>query len=356
MGTVIRVEGVTKRFGAVAAVDDVALEVFENECVALLGPSGCGKTTLLRIIAGLTQPDAGHVFIDGINHTASAPYARPVNMMFQSYALFPHMTVADNVAFGLRQDGIRGEVLRARVKEALEVVELAALAGRRPAQLSGGQRQRVALARCLAKRPRALLLDEPMAALDKHLRERTQLELMALRQRLGLTFIIVTHDQDEAMAMADRVAVMSAGKLLQMGPPRDLYDRPGSRAVASFFGEVNLWPAVVDTGARTLTCSALGNIAITAQPLPATDAVTLALRPEQIVIAMSGEATVKDGDIGVNGTIAEIVYRGTSSLYLVTSRDVTIRVHRQNIGGRELKRGDAVRLQWPVSAMRILPA
>src|SRR4051812_4389396 len=203
MTAVIRAEGVSKHFGGVTAVDGVTLEIFENECVALLGASGCGKTTLLRILAGLEQPDAGHVFIDGINHTGTPPHARPVNMMFQSYALFPHMTVADNVAFGLKQDGLKGEALKDRVREALEIVELDALGRRKPAQLSGGQRQRVALARCLAKRPRALLLDEPMAALDKHLRERTQLELMALRKRLGLTFIIVTHDQDEAMAMAD---------------------------------------------------------------------------------------------------------------------------------------------------------
>ena len=354
MPPVIRAEGVSKHFGGVTAVDDVVLEIFENECVALLGASGCGKTTLLRILAGLEQADAGHVFIDGINHTATPPHARPVNMMFQSYALFPHMSVADNVAFGLKQDGLKGEALKDRVREALEIVELADLGGRKPAQLSGGQRQRVALARCLAKRPRALLLDEPMAALDKHLRERTQLELMALRKRLGLTFIIVTHDQDEAMAMADRVAVMAQGRLLQIGPPRALYDRPASRAVASFFGEINLWPASVDPATRALRCPGLGNAEITAEPLP-TGEVMLALRPEQIVIDLAGESQVKDGAIGVDGTVSEIVYRGTSSLYLVESAGAVIRVHRQNTGNRDFKRGDAVRLSWPVSAMRILP-
>jgi putrescine transport system ATP-binding protein len=276
-------------------------------------------------------------------------------MMFQSYALFPHMTVADNVAFGLKQDGLGGAALKERVQEALEIVELGALGRRKPAQLSGGQRQRVALARCLAKRPRALLLDEPMAALDKHLRERTQLELMTLRKRLGLTFVIVTHDQDEAMAMADRVAVMEHGKILQVGPPRALYDRPASQAVASFFGEINLWTATMDPSRGVLRCPGLGNAEITAAPLP-TGAVILALRPEQIVIDPVGEASVSDGAIGVNGTVSEVVYRGTSSLYLVDSAGATIRVHRQNTGNRDFKRGDAVRLSWAVSAMRILPS
>jgi putrescine transport system ATP-binding protein len=355
MTAVIRAESISKHFGGVKAVDEVTLEIYENECVALLGASGCGKTTLLRILAGLEQPDAGHVFIDGINVTATPPHARPVNMMFQSYALFPHMSVADNVAFGLKQDGLKGEALRQRVEEALGIVELGALGRRKPAQLSGGQRQRVALARCLAKRPRALLLDEPMAALDKHLRERTQLELMALRKRLGLTFIIVTHDQDEAMAMADRVAVMERGRLLQIGPPRALYDRPGSRAVASFFGEINLWAATADPARRALRCPSLGDVEITVTPLPAGE-IMLGLRPEQIAIHGAGESPVKDGAIGIDGKIAEVVYRGTSSLYLVESIGALIRVHRQNTGTREFKRGDAVRLSWPVSAMRVVPS
>ncbi|MGZ5890765.1 MAG: ABC transporter ATP-binding protein [Hyphomicrobium sp.] len=355
MTAVIRAEGVSKHFGGVTAVDNVTLEIFENECVALLGASGCGKTTLLRILAGLEQPDAGHVFIDGINHTGSPPHARPVNMMFQSYALFPHMTVAGNVAFGLKQDGLQGDALKERVREALEIVELGALANRKPTQLSGGQRQRVALARCLAKRPRALLLDEPMAALDKSLRERTQIELMALRKRLGLTFIIVTHDQDEAMAMADRVAVMDHGKILQIGPPRVLYDRPASRAVASFFGEINLWPAAPDSAKQALRCEPLGSVEVPAAPLPTGD-VMLALRPEQIVIELPDEAETREGAIGIDGTVSEVVYRGTSSLYLIESGGSMIRVHRQNAGNRDFKRGDAVRLSWPVSAMRILPA
>ncbi len=258
MSCVIHIEAISKRFGSVAALDDVNLDIHENEFLALLGASGCGKTTLLRVIAGLEHPDHGRVLIDGKDVTAAPPYGRPVNMMFQFYALFPHMTVAGNVAFGLRQDKLAGENLAARVREALEMVDLDTLGDRKPHQLSGGQRQRVALARCLAKRPRVLLLDEPMAALDKHLRERTQLELMALRARLGITFVVVTHDQGEAMAMADRIAVMEDGRILQIGTPRVLYERPANRRVAGFFGDMNLWPAVAGSKPGTVVVADLG--------------------------------------------------------------------------------------------------
>ncbi|MBX7200066.1 MAG: ABC transporter ATP-binding protein [Rhodospirillaceae bacterium] len=349
MNGVIRIEGVTKRFGEVVALDNVSCEVRENEFLALLGPSGCGKTTLLRAIAGLEQPDAGHIFIDNLSQDGRAPYERPVNMMFQSYALFPHMTVADNVAFGLKQDGLRGDALAERVREALARVEMEALAARKPQQLSGGQKQRVALARCLAKRPRALLLDEPLAALDKHLRERTQLELMALRERLGITFIVVTHDQDEAMGMAGRVAVMDKGRILQVGTPRELYDRPLTRTVAGFFGHMNIWEGTVETPDR-VAC-AVGAVRVAA-PLPRAGArVAVAVRPEQIALqAVAGQS----GENHFAGTVADVVYGGTISTYFVLREGQRIRVVRQNGAGPAFERGAAVTASWPAAAVRVL--
>jgi len=318
MAPILSVAGITKRFGAVIAVDRVSLEIGANECLALLGPSGCGKTTLLRIMAGLDTPDDGKVVIDGADVTRTPAYRRPVNMMFQSYALFPHMTVEDNVAFGLKQERLPPAEIEERVKEALAAVEMEALASRMPHQLSGGQRQRVALARCVAKRPRALLLDEPMAALDKHLRERTQLELLALRRRLGISFVIVTHDQDEAMAMADRIAVMANGSILQIGTPQALYERPASQAVARFFGDINLWPS------------------------------GLAVRPERVGLSRTS------GD--VEGMVTDIIYRGTATTYLVQTGDLTVRVLAQNTGGSlQFKQGEKVYLAWPADAARILP-
>ncbi|MGE4062421.1 MAG: ABC transporter ATP-binding protein [Rhodospirillaceae bacterium] len=319
MASVVSVQGVAKRFGEVLAVDDVSLDVGANECVALLGPSGCGKTTLLRLMAGLETPDAGTISIDGADMTLAPPYRRPVNMMFQSYALFPHMTVAGNVAFGLKQDGLPSGEVAARVKEALASVEMETFAARRPDQLSGGQRQRVALARCIAKRPKALLLDEPMAALDRHLRERTQLELLALRRRLGISFIVVTHDQDEAMTMADRIAVMDKGRILQVDAPRALYERPANQAVARFFGDINLWPS------------------------------GLAVRPERISLSRSSG--------GIEGVIADIIYRGTATTYLVRTEELVVRVLRpHDAGGTGFASGEKVFLSWPDAAGKVLPA
>ncbi len=352
MAPVIRIEGVTKRFGDVVALDAVSLDILENEFLALLGPSGCGKTTLLRAIAGLETPDAGHIFIDNLNQAGRAPYERPVNMMFQSYALFPHMTVAGNVAFGLKQDGLRGAELRDRVDEALARVEMETLADRKPHQLSGGQKQRAALARCLAKRPRALLLDEPLTALDKHLRERTQLELMALRERLGITFVVVTHDQDEAMGMASRVAVMDAGRLLQVGSPRDLYDRPLSRAVAGFFGHVNLWEGAV-SAADAVTCPAGPLLCKMTAALPPLGArVSLGVRPEQIILLSPGEPP--HGLNAIAGMVTDVVYGGTISTYFVTCGDLRLRVVRQNGAGPVFERGMPVIAAWPAAAVRVL--
>src|SRR6188768_2259447 len=242
---IVTFDNVTKRFGVFVAIDGLTLDILPREFFALLGPSGCGKTTLLRMLAGFEQPDTGRVVLDGEDLAGMPPYRRPVNMMFQSYALFPHMTVAGNVAFGLKQDKLPKDEIAARVDEMLALVRLAGFAGRKPDQLSGGQRQRVALARSLAKRPKVLLLDEPLAALDRKLREETRFELKALQQKLQTTFVIVTHDQDEAMTVADRIAVMDHGRVVQTGAPEAVYQRPNSRWVAGFVGDVSLIEAQV---------------------------------------------------------------------------------------------------------------
>src|SRR5437660_5885896 len=240
MSALVSFDQVTRRFGDFTAVDSLSLEIHEREFFALLGPSGCGKTTLLRMLAGFEKPDAGRITLAGQDLAGVPPYRRPVNMMFQSYALFPHMTVARNVAFGLKQDGLPKQAIAARVEEMLALVQLTGFAARKPDQLSAGQRQRVALARSLAKRPKVLLLDEPLAALDRKLREETRFELKELQRRLETAFVIVTHDQDEAMTVADRIGVMDHGKLVQVGTPADIYERPNSRWVAGFVGAVNL--------------------------------------------------------------------------------------------------------------------
>src|ERR1700709_1155324 len=236
----LRIDGVVKRFGGFTAVDKLSLDIRAGEFFALLGPSGCGKTTLLRMLAGFETPDAGRILLGGKDIARVLPHQRPVNMMFQNYALFPHLTVRDNIAFGLKRAGMPRSKIDSRVAEMVALVKLEGLEKRRPDQLSGGQKQRVALARSLARRPQVLLLDEPLAALDKKLRESTQLELMELQRRLGMTFIIVTHDQEEAMTMASRIGVMDAGRLEQVATPRELYEAPRSRWVAEFVGDVNI--------------------------------------------------------------------------------------------------------------------
>ena len=295
----VRFEGVSKRFGDLAAVDGVSLDIAEGEFFALLGPSGCGKTTLMRLLAGFETPDAGRILLNGEDIAGLPPHRRPSSMMFQSYALFPHLNVERNVAFGLVQQGWAKAAIGPRVEEMLNLVRLDGLNRRKPDQLSGGQRQRVALARALAPGPKILLLDEPLAALDRKLREETQLELKALQRTLGMTFMIVTHDQDEAMVVADRIAVMRVGGVAQLGPPREVYERPASRYVAEFLGEANLFPD--GAGWRLV-------------------------RPEKMTISAVKSAGA------LAGVVAEIAYFGDRTRYVVQTDGKKLLVSRANIG------------------------
>ena len=327
----VRFENVTKRFGDDVAVDGVSLDIYEKEFFALLGPSGCGKTTLMRMLAGFETPDAGRVTLAGEDLSGRAPHERPVNMMFQSYALFPHLSVEQNIAFGLK--GMPKAQIADRVVEMLALVRLEGLARRKPDQLSGGQRQRVALARAIAPRPKMLLLDEPMAALDKKLREETQFELMALQQSLGMTFLIVTHDQEEAMITADRIAVMRAGQIVQIGRPADVYEAPNSRYVADFIGDVNLFEAKVtqsdDNLVRLATATnPAGFEALADAPLPAGSTVWLAVRPEKIAISLDQAPA---GPNHLTGRIADIGYLGDWTIYVVELQGGrTVRAARAN--------------------------
>ncbi len=316
----VRLEGIDKSFGGQRVVDRLDLEIGQGEFLSLLGPSGCGKTTLLRMIAGFETPDRGRVVIDGSDMTGVPPYRRPVNMMFQSYALFPHMTVRDNVAFGLKQDGVDRREIERRVAEILDLVKMGDHAARKPAQLSGGQRQRVALARALVKRPKLLLLDEPLAALDRRLREHTRLELVNLQRELGITFVIVTHDQEEAMSLSSRVAVMNGGRIEQLGPPALIYERPASRWVAQFVGDVNLFAGrIADCNGSDVTL-ATPDAALQAEtgatPLPAGADAWLAVRPEKIELFAGPERP--DGFANViAGALVDVGYLGNLSVYRV---------------------------------------
>ena len=324
----LRIEGVVKKFGQFRAVDALSLDIRAGEFFALLGPSGCGKTTLLRMLAGFEAPDEGRILLNGRDIAQVPPHQRPVNMMFQNYALFPHLDVRDNIAFGLKRARLSPTEIDARVAEMVALVKLDGLEKRKPDQLSGGQRQRVALARSLARRPQLLLLDEPLAALDKKLRESTQLELMELQRRLGLTFIIVTHDQAEAMTVAGRIGVMDAGRLEQVATPRELYEAPHSRWIAEFVGDINLIEGRLETTADeyptmarrlAIATAQAGTIYVAAPRRPLTKAsFCVAIRPEKI--KLSRRPPVSDDTRAINrleGVVADVSYLGGVTSYKV---------------------------------------
>jgi putrescine transport system ATP-binding protein len=342
----LEVAGVGKRFGTVAALDDVTLKVERGALFALLGPSGCGKTTLLRIIAGLETADSGRIIIDGIEVTALPPYARPVNMMFQSYALFPHLDVAANVAFGLRQERMDPRRRTARVEEMLALVQMSDYTRRRPYQLSGGQRQRVALARALAKMPKLLLLDEPLAALDRKLREETRRELIGIQERVGITFLVVTHDQEEALGMASRIAVMNEGHVVQTGAPIEIYEHPNSRFVAGFVGEANLFEGfVVKAGGRQAL-----QIAGLDQPIPLPSGAdlesgtsfALSLRPEKLVLSRERPA-----GFAIGARVFSVDYQGAISIVrLEAAQGRVLKAHLASNAACGLSRGMPLWASW----------
>ncbi len=369
---IIRFENVTKAFGKVIAVDDVTLDIPEGEFFALLGPSGCGKTSLLRLLAGFETPTQGRILIDGDDVSRVPPNRRPVNMVFQNYAVFPHMSVAQNVGYGLKVDGVAADERAARVADALALVKLEGLGARTPEQLSGGQRQRVALARALIKRPRVLLLDEPLSALDARLRDAMRAELTQLQQKIGITFVMVTHDQHEALAMACRCGVMDQGRLQQVATPNDLYEYPTSRFVADFIGQVNLFESRVEADlpdhaivtARDLDLPVWIDHGVNAAP---GTAVCLALRPEKIELHKRGDETALAPRVGspsgynqAAGTIRHINYLGSTSTYdveLASGRMVTaLRSNLTRRGREDFALGEAVWLAWHAASPVVLPA
>jgi putrescine transport system ATP-binding protein len=320
----LRIDAVVKKFGRFKAVDRLSLDIRAGEFFALLGPSGCGKTTLLRMIAGFETPDEGRILLDGKDIARVLPHRRPVNIMFQNYALFPHLTVRDNIAFGLKRAGMARAEMDKRVAGLVALLKLQGLEKRRPDQLSGGQKQRVALARALARRPQVLLLDEPLAALDKKLRESTQLELMELQRRLGMTFIIVTHDQEEAMTVAHRIGVMDGGRIEQVATPRELYEAPNSRWIAEFVGDVNVFEGEVasrEAGRLTISTKDAGAIVAAEPRQPITNtAICVAIRPEKVKLSRRGPVSDAGNAHAINrleGIITEVNYLGGLTTYKV---------------------------------------
>lgn len=352
----IRIEGVTKRFGDFVALNDVSLNIFKGELFCLLGGSGCGKTTLLRLLAGFEEPSGGKIFLDDVDMSGVPPYERPVNMMFQSYALFPHMTVAANIAFGLKQEHMPGAQIETRVAEMLELVKMSEFARRKPHQLSGGQRQRVALARALAKRPKLLLLDEPLAALDKKLREHTQFELVNIQRQLGVTFVVVTHDQEEAMTLATRVGLMDRGVIVQVGTPRDIYEFPSNRFVAEFIGSINVFEGRVlenEAGYSRIACNDLECTVYLDHALQAAvgAAMQVAIRPEKIELTLDRPLSQQNV---AHGVVQEVAYTGDSNIYRVKlDSEKIIRATRPNVrrqDERPIERGQSIFVHWHPSS------
>jgi spermidine/putrescine transport system ATP-binding protein len=337
----VRLERVTKQFDEVIAVDDVSLSVTHGQFFALLGPSGCGKTTTLRMIGGFEEPTAGAIYLGDRDVVGLPPYKRDVNTVFQSYALFPHLSIFENVAFGIRRKGVRGGQLAGRVREILKLVDLAGVEKRKPRQLSGGQQQRVALARALVNKPQLLLLDEPLGALDLKLRKQMQLELKQIQHELGVTFVHVTHDQEEAMTMADTIAVMNRGQIEQLGPPDELYERPRTAFVAGFLGISNLLPGTV-TAVDRVRLDRGGEVRVAAEALEGRDGrVAVGIRPEKIRVGSAGENSLE-------GSVFERAYVGVSTQYVVDTEAGRVTVYVQNAdrAASAAAPGDRINLSW----------
>jgi len=370
----IQISSLSKHFGQFRAVDNISLDIYKGELFGLLGGSGCGKTTLLRMLAGFEIPSSGSILIDGVDMTEVPPYERPVNMMFQSYALFPHMSVEKNIAYGLKRDGTARSEIKERVADMLSMVELSEFGKRKPAQLSGGQRQRVALARALVKRPKVLLLDEPLAALDKRLREQTQFELMNIQDKLGVTFIVVTHDQEEAMTLSTRIAVMDEGKFMQIGEPAQIYENPASRFIANFIGSANLLPvSLIDKHGTKFTVQhqpsgmefvvnaeddSFAQLSIKESNAASNNEnITLALRPEKILI---DKQPLSDCENQMIGKVRELAYLGKMSIYRIeTEFGETIEVTapnqvRSHGVGHAIDWDDEVHLGWNADSALLL--
>ena len=357
----IQIENVTKKFGDFTAIDNLNLDIYKNEFFSLLGPSGCGKTTLLRMLAGFEKVTDGRILLDGEDISEIPPHLRPINMMFQSYALFPHMTVEKNIAFGLKQDNLPPNEINQRVEEMLQLVELTDFAKRKPNQLSGGQSQRVALARSLAKRPKLLLLDEPLGALDKRLREQTQFELMDIQEKLEVTFVIVTHDQEEAMTVSSRIGVMDSGNLIQVATPTEIYEAPVNKDVADFIGDVNILRGIYkgqnDLGTQLYSDDS-DSIVFATQEVGAStgDEMWFAIRPEKLEISKKKPT---DQHNILNGRIEDIAYGGSFSTYHVRLDNgrilKAIRANRVRTEEHHLTWEDEVYLHWaPHSAVVLL--
>jgi putrescine transport system ATP-binding protein len=357
----ILIEGLSKTYGPSTAVDNVTLSIYKGEMFALVGASGCGKTTLLRMLAGFAEPSSGRICIDGVEMSTVPPHERPVNMMFQSYALFPHMTVEQNVGYGLRRLPLDAATRQRRVQEALDMVQLGALAQRKPHQLSGGQRQRVALARALIRRPKVLLLDEPLSALDKKLREQTQFELMDLQHQVGITFIVVTHDQEEAMALASRIAVMNRGQVVQVGTPAEIYEFPRSRFVADFVGRTNLFEGTVsacEPGLITVQCAEVGCELLVDHEgrFAVGQRVWVALRPEKVRLAKQPHSAARLNQL--RGVVWELGYLGNHSIYQIkTGGGKLLTVFAQNerrTSQAAIDWSDEVFVSWDADAAVLL--